>query len=182
MRRFLLLLAVSTSSIMLDHTPAGAACALPGLDPSLVRNEVLRGGEIIVHGGGFGHMDADNGQECPLGTPMDDISIVFTQGSDEVVVARGSADEHYEFLLKVVVPTSLRPGPALLGVRLPEFDEPIGAFQVVVADSRPPADVDESVRTFGERSDQPSSDGFGAWPLVLLAIAIVGLAVARRFD
>lgn len=177
--RSVLVIAIAVGGF--GQSTAGASCAGPHLDSTLIPGEVLRGQEIVVHGEYFGYMDASNGSECPLGTPRSDIEIVFVQGGDDTVVARGSADHDYEFLLEVVVPSSLRPGPALLGARLPEFEDPI-AFQVNVADVRPFGLHDEGVRTFGDPTDQRAATGFGAWPVVLGVVALAAIFLVRRLE
>lgn len=101
--------------------PQAAAASCSGPRISNQTTEVAPGGRVTVVGHAFGDNCYDTGPppegEGVLGKPLDDIEIVFEQEGDEVVVARGAADESYGFTVEVTIPIGATPGPATLGTR-----------------------------------------------------------------
>jgi hypothetical protein len=94
--------------------PAGASCVGPRVryDPAAV----ARGEKVTISGEFWGDACNDEqirGREEPvLGDPIEKITISLLQDGRRIVVARGAADENYEFVVKVRIPRSLQPGGA----------------------------------------------------------------------
>ena len=109
--------AVIAAPVVPDQ-PAGASCAAPVL--KFKPTKVARGGTVTITGQNLGDGCPDAGTlpegTAPLGNPLTGLSIVIDQGSNETVVATGSADRNYSFQVDVVVPSKLEPGEATLSL------------------------------------------------------------------
>jgi hypothetical protein len=93
--------------------PASASCVGPRVsyDPA----EVARGEMVTITGAFWGDACNDGGplgRKDVLGVPIQKITISLLQGDRRIVVARGAADDNYEFVVKVRIPSSLQPGGA----------------------------------------------------------------------
>lgn len=114
------------------------------------------GDQVTVVGQSWGDNCYDTGPppegQGVLGVPAEDIEIVFVQGSDQTVVARGAADDDYGFAVEITVPPAAVPGTAWLRASAtgapypgPLSSEPL---ILVTASDDPSAEVE--VATFGE--------------------------------
>lgn len=101
-----------------------AAAALADCVPPTVTYDAgsaRRGDTIRVMGTAWGDDCLDTTRETVdgglLGRPLDDIEVFIKQGSSEVLVARGAANERYQFEVEVPIPPDLEPGPASVVAR-----------------------------------------------------------------
>jgi hypothetical protein len=152
--------------------PVSADCAAPTVKFKPAR--VARGSVLTITGQYFGDDCLDTGTLPPglgpLGTPLAGLVIVIDQGSNEFVVATGSADSDYEFSVDIVVPVELEPGEAVLNVlgsgdaRL-TIDPPL-----VITSVSPDSTTESTVATFGP----PTTDvePVGSLPPVILPAEI----------
>lgn len=133
-----MLLAVLVVSTLVSVTgPAAADCAGPRI--RYEASEVAPGDQVTVVGELWGDNCYDTGPppdgEGVLGVPADDIELVFVQGADRIVVARGAADDEYAFSVDVTIPVGASPGPASLQSR-----EGVGAGQPALTVTEGPAE------------------------------------------
>src|SRR3546814_13776503 len=98
-------------------SPASAACAGASLTYDTT---VERGSTLTITGIGFGDACHDTGippdAHGALGDPLTGITISIVQNGVERVVAEGNADDDYELVVDVTVPTDLEPGEATVRV------------------------------------------------------------------
>jgi hypothetical protein len=144
---------------LISAFPAAAAadCSGPTISVS-PESGAARGEQVTVTGSYFGANCYDTGPppagQGIFGTPLDDIEIVFVQGTTELVVARGAADNDYAFSVDVTVPADLQPGEVLLQVRSNGlFSSALQSF--VLTDAPPVGSApasSEDVATFGPAS------------------------------
>lgn len=166
MTRVLVVLSLAVGAVGASATPVAADCSGPTVE--FEPAEVGRGGELTVVGTAFGDNCYDTGPppdgEGFLGVPQSDIEVRILQGPEEILVAKGDADDDYRFEVTVVVPSALDPGAARLVVRLANGGE---AFLVdngpfVITDAEPVAGADETVVAFGQDDDaeeEPAESG-----------------------
>jgi hypothetical protein len=106
--------------MVLAGSEAVADCWGPEIEYAPVA--AARAEVVHVAGTAFGDSCHDTGPppsgQGVLGAPLTGIEVVIAQGSQELVVAVGSASADYEFAVDVVVPSTLVPGPATLFVRM----------------------------------------------------------------
>jgi hypothetical protein len=115
--------------------------------------KIARGSVLTITGKYFGDDCLDTGTVPqgigPLGNPMSGLAIVIDQGTNEFVVATGSARSNYAFQVDVVVPPGLEPGEASIIVvaagdaRLPA-DRPL-----VISEAPSVSSAEATVATFG---------------------------------
>jgi hypothetical protein len=85
----------------------------------------------------------------PLGTPLEGLAIVIVQGSNEFVLASGSADSDYEFRVEVVVPAELEPGEATLNI-LGAGDARLTVTPTLrITSAEPSGPTETTIATFG---------------------------------
>lgn len=110
---------VLAALLVVSGGPAAADCIGPTVE--VASREVVRGGELVIHGSGWGDNCYDTGHppagEGVLGLPLTGIGVYIVQGNDEWLAATGEADAEYEFEVTVVVPTDLRTGAAEVQAR-----------------------------------------------------------------
>jgi len=190
---------LAASVFVVPSGSAGASCIGPTLDPV---DPVARGGTLTVSAIGFGTNCYDTGPppagQGALGRPVTGIELAVVQHGNEVVVARGAANEKYEFEVDVTVPAELGPGPAQLIARW----KGAGSGRVVLpievtADPATSSSVPVTVASFGpdeaaaptlgSRSpsqDTDAEDGpnlvVRGVPLVLLAGLVVAFVLRRK--
>lgn len=150
-----------------QQTAASCVAARAKFKPA----RVARGGVVTITGQNFGDDCPDTGtlpaDVGPLGTPLTGLAIVVDQGSNEIVLATGSADSAYGFRVAVVIPAELEPGEAILNVlgagdaRL-TIDPPLVISGASPIDSARPA-----VATFGPPTTL-EPDPVGTDPLSVL--------------
>src|SRR6185436_1305451 len=113
---------------------------------------VDRGQTTTIEGAAFGDSCYDTGPPPPgqgvLGRPVTDIELVITQGSTDIVVARGDADAHLGFSVEIVVPPSLAPGAATLSARSAR-PAGVAAPRALTISTAPAVAGEQSVVTFG---------------------------------
>ncbi len=205
LRRVLLLAIVVAASLAVAATPAGADCSGPMLLPI----EPAAPGEVItIEGHAFGDNCYDTGPppdgQGVLGVPVADIELSIAGDAGEVVVARGSADAHYEFSVEVEVPPRMAPGTARVIARWgddrsteqtfevldeppviePHGTTPVEAFgpadPTVASTSTPP--VAGPTATTSDEGDErsPALVAAGAAAVIAVAAAAGTVAVRRR--
>lgn len=171
--------------LALARPPAAAAC----IDASweYEPTTVAPGERVRVSGSHFGDNCHDQGSLPPgegvLGRPLSDIDIVVRQGDNEIVVARGAADQRYEFEVDVVIPTTLSPGEARLSVRsvaLERLGYPGTARPLAVTDEPAVVPVD-GVKVFGPERPSVVDGGEGTLLPVGVAVGAVIILVAVAF-
>jgi hypothetical protein len=150
--------------------PASADCASPTV--TIKPHRVARGAVLTITGQYFGDECLDTGTlpegVGPLGTPMSGLVIVIDQGSNEFVVASGSADSDYAFEVEIVVPAGLEPGEAVLGIlgagdaRM-TIDPPL-----TISGASPIESTETTVATFGPSTTDTEPPGTDP-PVVLPA-------------
>lgn len=131
-------------------SPAAADCEGPTIE--IERREVVRGGQLLVTGYAWGDNCYDTGSspdgEGVLGLPIGEINVYVIQGTNEFLVASGSADSDYSFDITVVIPPELTPGTAIVQARWADriaySEEP----QIVVTDAAPLVSSEPSVAAF----------------------------------
>lgn len=84
----------------------------------------------------------------PLGNPLTGLAIVIDQGSNEFVLATGSADSDYEFHVDVVIPSTLEPGEAVINI-LGSGDARLTIDPPLHISSAAPISAEATVATFG---------------------------------
>ncbi len=144
--------ALIAAPVVTDH-PAGASCPAPVL--TFKPTKVSRGGTLTITGQHLGDECLDTGTipqgVGPLGAPLTGLTIVIDQGSNEFVVATGSADSNYSFQVDVVVPPKLEPGEATLAV-LSAGDGRLTISPSLVISSAPPvSSADATLRRSARR-------------------------------
>ena len=198
-RSLLVLLALGGTWAVTAAPPAAADCSGPTVESAPA--EVGRGGELTVVGSSFGDNCYDTGPppdgEGFLGVPQSDVQVLVIQGGEEILVAKGDADEGYGFEVTVVVPAALEPGPAQLVARLASGADvlPFTDDGLTISDAAPVEGAEESVATFGgadpeELTDVTEADAGSdsSLPLIGLVLLVAALAacvlyplrVARR--
>lgn len=165
--------------------PASADCSGPSMTFS--PHDVVRGGEVIATGKGWGDNCYDTGPppdgEGVLGRPVTDIEIVVVQGDKEWVVATVDADENYRFMSSVNVPQDATPGDAQMIARkagtLPQVSNPDPALRISSAPALtpPPRDTQSSTTALepGAATGQNESGSQAVW-LAVVAAVVVALA------
>lgn len=180
------MLLVSCSFVALVAPPASADCTGPTL--KIDDRDVRRGEVIRVVGDGWGDNCHDTGLPSDahgfLGNPLTDIEIAFVQDGEEIVTARGSADDDYHFEAWITVPSDLRPGIARLDGRS-GINGSFARPTVTISTAKPVGPEHSTVQTFGgpresihdpEPATTEDSDARG-W-LIGGAVAIVLAAAA----
>jgi hypothetical protein len=112
---------------------------------------IARGGIVTITGSNFGDcLSSETVPDLgPLGTPLTGLVIVIDQGTNEFVVADGSADSDYAFEVDVVVPVDLEPGEATLDV-LGAGDARLALTpSLVISNASPINAAEATVATFG---------------------------------
>ena len=142
--------ALIAAPVVPDH-PAAASCAAPTL--KFKPTKVARGGTLTITGQHLGDDCLDTGTLPqgigPLGIPLTGLAIVIDQGTNEFLVATGSADSDYSFQVDVVVPSKLEPGEATVSV-LGAGDARLTISPSLVISSAPPvSSADATAATFG---------------------------------
>ena len=142
--------ALIAAPVIPDHS-AGASCVAPVL--TFKPTKVVRGGTLTITGQYLGDECLDTGTlpqgVGPLGNPLTGLAVVIDQGTNEFVVATGSAGSDYSFHVEVVVPSKLEPGEATVSV-LAAGDARLTMSPSLVISSAPPArSTDVTVATFG---------------------------------
>ncbi len=147
---FAVAVAALSTAPLLSHQPVAASCAAPTVQVKPAR--VARGGVLTVTGQHFGDDCLDTGTlppgVGPLGNPLTGLVIVIDQGTDEYVVARGSAESDYTFTVDVVVPAALEPGDATLAL-LGAGDARLNTDLALVITNATAGDGVAAVATFG---------------------------------
>jgi hypothetical protein len=153
--------------------PVGASCVAPALQFKPAR--VARGGELTITGQNLGDDCLDTGTLPPgvgaLGQPMTGLVIVIDQADLEFVVATGSADSHYGFRVKIVVPAGLAPGDAtvqLLGAGDARLTTDVA---LVISNASPIGSAVATVATFGPQTT-PDTEPLGSSPPIPLPAEI----------
>jgi len=138
------------SSLLLTHGTATASCAAPTAKFRPAR--VARGATMTITGQYFGDQCLDTGTlpegVGPLGDPLAGLVIVIDQADREYVVAKGSADNAYEFSVDIVVPRGLQPGQATVSIVAGDARMNVES-PLVISAVQPVGDGDEPVATFG---------------------------------
>lgn len=157
-----------------------ASCAAPTV--TFKPAKIARGAVLTITGKYFGDDCLDTGTVPPgvgpLGNPMSGLAIVIDQGSNEFVVATGSARSDYAFQVEVVVPSALEPGEASVIVvaagdaRLPA-DRPL-----VISDTPPTGAAEATVATFGPTTTTTDTRPQGSVPPPVLPADIPDEQVA----
>ena len=133
--------------------PAVASCIGPTV--ALDRPPVWRGAVVTVRGEGWGDgscydTDAPPLRESALGKPASEIEVAFEQGGRRVVVAHGSADATYRFTARIVVPSELDAGPAVLAASTAASNgTAVVWFAVTIESERAVPSAEVVVTTFG---------------------------------
>ena len=132
---------------------------------------VARGRLLTITGRYFGDGCYDTGTvpagQGQLGDPLTGLVIVIDQGSNEFIVATGSADADYEFKVQVVVPAALEPGKAAVNV-LGVGDARLEVTPSLVISTASPTDsADPAVATFGPEPP-PDTEPQGTVPAPIL--------------
>ncbi|MGZ4674657.1 MAG: hypothetical protein ACXV8K_18505 [Ilumatobacteraceae bacterium] len=170
--------AVISAPVITNH-PAGASCAAPVL--TFKPTKVARGATLTISGQNLGEECLDTGTlpqgVGPLGAPMTGLTIVIDQGTNEFVVATGSADSRYSFQVDVVVPLKLEAGEATLSV-LGGGDGRLTMSPSLVISTAPPVRSAEApTATFGPPTT-PDTEPSGTDPPTVLPAEIPDLPVA----
>ena len=155
----------------ISNHAASASCVGPVL--SFKPTKVVRGGTVTISGQNLGDDCLDTGTlpqgVGPLGTPLTGLAIVIDQGTNEFVVATGSADSHYSFRVDVVVPSKLEPGEATLAV-LGAGDARLTISPSLDISTAPPlGSADTTAVTFGPPTTPDTEPTGTAAPIVLPA-------------
>jgi hypothetical protein len=147
-------------------------------------HDVVRGGEVIATGKGWGDNCYDAGPppdgEGVLGRPVTDIEIVVVQGDKEWVVATVDADENYRFTSPVNVPQDVAPGDAQMIARkagtLPYVSNPDPALRISSAPALtpPPRDTPSSTTALepGAATGRNESGSQAVWLAVVAAVVV----------
>ncbi len=163
----------------ISHHPAGASCVAPVVE--FKPTKVARGGTLTVSGQYLGDECLDTGTlpqgVGPLGAPLTGLSIVIDQGSNEFVVAKGSADSSYSFHVDVVVPQKLDPGEATLSVLSGGDGRLTASPSLVISSASPVGSADVTVATFGPPTT-PDTQPSGTDPPSVLPAEIPDLPLA----
>jgi hypothetical protein len=136
---------------LIPDQSAGASCVAPML--TFKPTKVARGGTLTITGQYLGDDCLDTGTlpqgVGPLGNPLTGLQIVIDQGSNEFLVAMGSADSDYSFHVDVVVPSKVEPGEATVSV-LGAGDARLTISPSLVISSAPPlSSAHVTAATFG---------------------------------
>jgi hypothetical protein len=163
----------------ISNDVASASCVAPVL--TFKPTKVVRGGTVTITGQNLGDDCLDTGTlppgVGPLGNPLTGLAVVIDQGTNEFVVATGSADSHYSFHVDVVVPSKLEPGEATLAL-LGAGDARLTITPSLMISSAPPVgSADEKAVTFGPPTT-PDTAPSGTNPPILLPAEIPDEPVA----
>lgn len=143
---------LSASFVAPPTTEQSAAASCVGPTVAFAPTRVVRGGDLAINGQHFGDDCLDTGTLPPgigpLGNPLNGLVIVIIQGTNEFVVANGSADDDYTFHVDVVVPPELQPGDAFINV-LGAGDARLSVDPPLVISAATPHDTEATVATFG---------------------------------
>lgn len=153
--------------------------------------DVVRGGEVIATGEGWGDNCYDTGPppdgEGVLGRAVTDIEIVVVQGEKEWVVATVDADDEYRFTTPVNVPQDATPGDAQMIARnarsLPYVSNPDPALRISNAPAVTSLPTDTTLTTTALVADSPTAEnesGSQAVWLTLVAALVVALAAGTQ--
>ncbi len=193
--------------------PVAADCSGPTILPI---DPAVRGEVITIRGYAFGDNCYDTGGAPEgagaLGVPVPDIELFIAQGDGEVMVARGSADDGYEFAVEVTVPPRSSPGPARVIARWGAVSSTERIFEILddppVAEPPGTTPVESFGSVPGTAVEEPAVDDITSTPrapapaavdetddgadrrvigglLVLVVVTVVVLAVVlprRRSD
>ncbi len=184
MKRLLLIGVVLAGVLVVGVPPADASCSGPRLE--FETGPVVRGETVTVTGAAYGDNCYDTGPppagEGVLGDPLEEIEVLLVQDDQRIVVARGAANEDYEFQVDVTVPPMLHPGAAEVVVEADGIVTSNGSNGPILISDDPPAGQDQPVALFAGRgegeSTTGSSDSSGV-PAALIAAAVllvIGLA------
>jgi hypothetical protein len=150
-----------------------ASCVAPVL--TFKPTKVVRGGTVTITGQNLGDDCLDTGTlpqgVGPLGTPLTGLAIVIDQGTNEFVVATGSADSHYSFRVDVVVPSKLEPGEATLAVQGAGDARLTISPSLDISAAPPLGSADTKAVTFGPPTT-PDTEPTGTDPPILLPAEI----------
>lgn len=144
-----------TATVLVVGAPSGdppviASCPAPTVTFRPAR--VARGAELTITGKYFGDNCFDTGtvppDVGPLGVPLTGLAIVIDQGSNEFVLATGSADSDYQFRVDVVIPSTLEPGEAVINI-LGSGDARLTIDPPLQISTAAPISADATVATFG---------------------------------
>lgn len=167
-----------TAPLIPEHS-ASASCVAPIV--KFKPTKVTRGGTVTITGQYLGDDCLDTGTPPqgvgPLGNPLTGLVIVVDQGSNEFVVATGSADGDYTFHVDVVVPSKLEPGEATLSV-VGAGDARLTLSPALVISSAPPVSSPHATEaTFGPPTT-PDTEPNGTDPPPVLPAEIPDEPVA----
>lgn len=144
---------VLAALLVVSGGPAAADCIGPTVE--VASREVVRGGELVIHGSGWGDNCYDTGNppagEGVLGRPLTGIGVYIVQGNDEWLIATGEADAEYKFEVTVVVPTDLQTGAAEVQARYEGDDAYSPDPRLLVEDAPALSATGATVATFGPR-------------------------------
>ena len=116
-------------------------------------SRIARGGVVTITGSKFGDCLAN--AVGPLGNPLTGLAIVIDQGTNEFLVATGSADSGYAFRVDIVVPSGLEPGEASLNL-LGAGDARLAITpSLIISNASPISSAEPTVATFGP---EPTTD------------------------
>lgn len=182
MKRLLLIGVVAGGVLVVGVTPADATCSGPRLEYET--GPVVRGETVTVTGAAYGDNCYDTGPppagEGVLGDPLEEIEVLIVQDDQRIVVARGAANDDYEFEVEVTVPLILHPGEAEMVVEAE--DGIVTSDGPILISDDPPAGQDQPVTLFagrGEGEPTTGSSESGGVPAALIAAAVllvIGLA------
>jgi hypothetical protein len=187
--RFVAFISVLLGLALVTGSPVAGECESPTIE--IEQRDVVRGAELVVNGYAFGESCYDTflppkGQDR-LGLPITDIEIYIVQGTNETLVATGSANTFYKFAVTVVVPVELDPGVAEVqarwGERVAFSEDPT----FVVSDAAPLDPAVAPVVTFVPRpstityppNSAPASDPLSATTTEALVTTVVADNRAR---
>ena len=167
---FTVALAALLAAPLPSGLPAMASCVAPTVTFKPAR--IARGSVVTITGKYFGDGCSDSGTVPqglgPLGNPMSGLAIVIDQGSNEFLMATGSAGSDYAFQVDVVVPNGLEPGDASIIV-VAAGDARLPADRALVISDAPPTGAAEAtVATFGPTTTTGDTQPQGSAPLPVL--------------
>lgn len=120
-RLIALLVLVPTLTLAAVSVPGVAHAACEGPTISYRGGDIEAGDELVIEGLGWGDNCYDTGpppgDEGVLGNPLTRIDVFLVQNGQERLVARGDADQDYEFLLRVKIPSDLEAGRVEVAAR-----------------------------------------------------------------
>jgi hypothetical protein len=161
-----------------DHS-ALASC--PGPLLKFTPAKVARGGKLTISGQYLGDDCLDTGTlpqgVGPLGNPLTGLAIVIDQGSNEFLVATGSADNDYAFHVDVVVPSRLEPGEATVSVLAAGDARLTISPSLEISNASPAGSAEVTVATFGP-STTLNTEPSGTDPPSVLPAEIPDASVA----